>query len=229
MSFFGITLEAIGPVSVIWLQQGEENRFVPDFLDSLTTAFEQLEASDTTKAIVIGTRSAKFFSTGIDLDWLTAQGPEVMPGFLKQVARLLYRTVSCGKPTIGCLGGHAVGLGAIWSCAFDFRIMRKDRGWFRFPEVDVGIPLADGMMELIGNSIPFPAYNRLLLTGDKIGGPEAVALGVAEACYDSEEIMPKTLQMAEKLAAKETSIYASLKRSIRGEVIAAYERYLAQA
>ena len=55
----------------------------------------------------------------------------------------------------------AFGGGAILACACDYRLMRSDRGFFCFPEVDVNIPFLPGMLASVQRAVPawVPAAN----------------------------------------------------------------------
>jgi enoyl-CoA hydratase/carnithine racemase len=43
-------------------------------------------------------------------------------------------------PTVAAINGHAFGAGSMLAIAHDFRVMRVDRGYYCFPEVDIRIP-----------------------------------------------------------------------------------------
>ncbi|MCB9638934.1 MAG: enoyl-CoA hydratase/isomerase family protein [Myxococcales bacterium] len=226
MAFSSLQLTPQGDIMVVTLQRKTDNSMDLDTLQELIDCLNQLEEDKSVKAVVFTGQGEKYFSTGIDLEWFTQAGPEGVPVFVRKIAEMTHRTLTFPKPTIGAFNGHCFGLGAIWSCAFDFRFMRQDRGWFCFPEVDVNIPLSGGMRELVRGTLPFATCNRLLLTGQRVGGDEAVKMGIVEAAFAKEELLEKTLAFAQIVAAKEQSIYASLKHDLRHDVIAAYAKYL---
>lgn len=50
------------------------------------------------------------------------------------------RILTLPEPTVAAVSGHVFGAGAMLAMAHDWRIMRSDRGYFCFPEVDIRIP-----------------------------------------------------------------------------------------
>ncbi len=226
MSFSFLHIERHDEIACVTLQRKEDNSMDRACLQEIIDCLDQMEEDHSVKAIVWTGHGEKYFSTGIDLQWFTQAGPEALPSFMRKIAEMTHRTLTFPKPTVGAFNGHCFGLGAIWSCAFDFRFMRQDRGWFCFPEVDVNIPLAPGMRELICGTLPFSTTNRLLLTGQRVGGEDAVRMGIVEAAYPKDTLLQQALAFARILASKEQTIYASLKHDLRRDAIAAYAAYL---
>ena len=54
--------------------------------------------------------------------------------------------------------------------AHDFRVMRADRGYFCFPEVDIRIPFTPGMAALIQAKLTPQAAVAAMTTGRRFGG-----------------------------------------------------------
>ncbi|HSO19450.1 MAG TPA: enoyl-CoA hydratase/isomerase family protein, partial [Desulfosarcina sp.] len=135
-------------VAVITLNDGE-NRFNPNFLNAFIGVLDEIEQRTDAATVVVTASHEKIFSNGIDLEWLvpviqrndTAQAKD----FFYLLNRLFKRLVTYPLVTVAAISGHAFAGGAILSCAFDFRFMRSDRGYFCFPEVDLGIPFLPGM------------------------------------------------------------------------------------
>jgi len=157
-------------VALVRLNDGE-NRFNPPFLQSLLDVLEEVEIHSEANALVITSAHEKIFSNGIDLDWLlpfVQRGDiETAKGFFYLMNRLFKRLLLYPMPTVAAISGHAFAGGAIMSCACDFRFMRSDRGFFCFPEVDLGIPFLPGMIALLQKAIPLQTFNELQLTGKR--------------------------------------------------------------
>ena len=81
-------------------------------------------------------------------------------------------------PTIACITGHCIAGGAFLASVMDFRLMRADKGWFAFTEIDVKIPPSPKlylMADLLPNK---KAVRELLLTGKKVGGDDGHPISV---------------------------------------------------
>ena len=84
--------------------------------------------------LLVKSGHAKIWSNGIDLEWLLAEvarDPKRALGFLS-FSQFLRRLLTYPLITIAAINGHAFAGGAIMACAFDFRFMRSDRGYFAF-------------------------------------------------------------------------------------------------
>ena len=69
------------------------------------------------------------------------------------------------------------------ACAFDFRFMRTDRGYFCFPGVDLGIAILPGMDAILKKALPVPMVLEAQLTGKRYTAPELEARQVVvKAC-----------------------------------------------
>jgi enoyl-CoA hydratase/carnithine racemase len=162
-----IDLSRTGPVFVLAMQSGE-NRFNRPFLNALNGALDEIEASSGPAGLVtVGTD--KFYSNGLDLDWLmssSGEGPSFIGDFLAFFARMM----SLPLPTVAALNGHAFAGGGMFALTHDFRVMRADRGYFCLPEVDLGMPFAPGMNALITGKLDSRTASDLILTGRRVGG-----------------------------------------------------------
>jgi enoyl-CoA hydratase/carnithine racemase len=171
------TLDRQGDVFILDLGDGE-NRFHPDWLASVGTALDKVEKETDPRALVT-TATGKFYSNGLDLDWLFANVDE-HPGYVISVQELFARMLSLPMITVAALQGHAFAAGAMFSLAHDFRIMRADRGYWCLPEANISIPFTPGMSALIQARLAPRTAHQAMLTAHRYGGADAVAAGIVD-------------------------------------------------
>jgi enoyl-CoA hydratase/carnithine racemase len=215
-----MTLTRDGAVFVLTLTNGAKaNTLSAPVLDEFFAVLDQLEAVKDNAAVLVTSSDAKFWSNGIDLDWIKTQPHDYFPKFGKLLDQLFYRFATLGLPTIACLNGHTYAGGAILACAMDFRYMRSDRGFFCFPEVDIGIPFSPLMHRVIDWIPDKAALKDLALSGRRIGGEEAARLRVVDAAFPDGELQTQALALARTMAGKDRTTYASIKRGLKADLV----------
>ena len=117
-----------------------ENRFNPALVQDMATALTMVEEADHPKALII-TGKGKFFSNGLDINWM-GQHSEETPTMIQDLWKLLARILVLNCRTVAAINGHAFGAGLFLALACDYRIMRTKRGFVNFPEVNLGMRLA---------------------------------------------------------------------------------------
>ncbi len=158
-----IDLRREGAVFVLTMNAGE-NRFNRQFVGAMDSALDEVERSTGAAALVTTGGSEKFYSNGLDLDWMMGDGKDQVQETLRAVFRMLARILGSPVPSVAAINGHAFAGGAMLAAAHDYRVMREDRGFFCLPEVDLGMPLAPGMAALLNAKIHPHVLRDLLLT-----------------------------------------------------------------
>ncbi|HQC45896.1 MAG TPA: enoyl-CoA hydratase/isomerase family protein [Myxococcota bacterium] len=214
-------------VAVVCWNDGE-NRHNPDTIRLFLNILDDIEDSPEVRAVVIASKDQKNWSQGIDLDWISAamadktRHDEVRE-FLHSLNRVYARLLTYPMPVIAAINGHAFGNGAILACACDFRFMRSDRGFFCFPEVDIGIPFFPGMMAVMGKAIPGWQLNQMTLTGRRVTGSELEASHVVEkASVGFDALMVDAIDFA-KTFDKGRGIFKAIKQRRYKEVLDVFE------
>lgn len=202
-----IASSLVDDVSVVSMQAGE-NRFNLDFVGELTDAVDAAAAR--AKPLVI-TGEAKFFSNGLDLDWLRGAGQERGAEMFPALYRLLAKVLTFPGATVAAINGHAFGAGLILSACADYRVMRSDRGYFCFPEVDLGMAMSDEFDAIIKATLPAEAMYHALITGRRYGGDDAMLAGLVHAVASEDQLLDTALARVRLLAEKDGNTIAKIK------------------
>jgi enoyl-CoA hydratase/carnithine racemase len=213
-----IELSRDGDVFVLRMDDGE-NRFSPPMLDALEGALDEVAAADGPRALVM-TGTGKFFSNGLDLDWLGAH-PDEGDAYVGRVHGLFAGVIGLPCHTVAALNGHTFAAGAMLALAFDRRVMRADRGYWCFPEVDLGLPFTPGMNEIIRRNLPVATAHEAMVTGRRYGGADAEAAGIVHEAVAEDEVLARAVAWAAELAPKAGPVVARLRSDLLAEVLTA--------
>src|SRR3954465_15967380 len=146
----------------------DENRFSPEWLETVNGFLDRIESGEAKALITTG--DGKFYSNGLDLDWLGAHSNRG-DWYVDQVQHVLARVLVAPVPTVAAVNGPPFGAGSMLGMAHDFRVMRVDRGYFCFPEVDIHIPFTPGMAALIQAKLTPQAGGGPMTPPRGVGGP----------------------------------------------------------
>lgn len=191
------TLDRQEDVFVLDLGDGE-NRFHPDWLAAVHRALDEVEKADGNKALVT-TATGKFFSNGLDLDWLGASGADLQE-YANDVEEMFARFLALPLPTVAALQGHTFAAGAMLALAHDFRVMRADRGYFCLPEVNISIPFTPGMSALIQSRLAPQVAHEAMTTGRRYGGDEAREARIVDHAVAEDAVRATAVKIAFTLA-----------------------------
>jgi enoyl-CoA hydratase/carnithine racemase len=210
--------ERDGDVTILRLTAGE-NRFNPASLAAIEAALDEFEAAGGPGSLVI-TGDGKFFSNGLDLEWMAAAPPGEAEDMLRRTHRLLARVLVFPAATVAAVNGHAFAAGGMLALCCDSRVMREDRGYFCLPEVDLGLAFTPGMTRLITARLPAATAHEAMVTGRRYGGLEAVAAGIVDEAVPAGQVVGVAAERAAALAAKPRPTVAAIKRLIYADVVA---------
>ena len=122
-------------------------------------------------------------------------------------------------PIIAALNGHTYGNGSVLACACDFRFMKSDKGFFCFPEVDVVVPFVPSMFPIINKAISQTFFNRLAMSGERVGAQQLLENKVVEAVFaNNDELQAGALEFAQQFN-KNRWIYAQNKTQMNKQIL----------
>ncbi|XVS62278.1 enoyl-CoA hydratase-related protein [Actinosynnema sp. CA-299493] len=177
-----------------------ENRFHPDWIASVDAALGEVERAEGARALVT-TATGKFFSNGLDLEWLMANGDHYRE-YVVSVHELFARVLSLPLITVAALQGHTFAAGAMLSLAHDFRVMRADRGYWCLPEAEINIPFTPGMSALIQSRLAPRTAHEAMTTARRYGGVAALDAGIVDHAVDEDAVRSTAVGIASAQAGK---------------------------
>ena len=189
----------------------DENRLNRSWLDELAACLDDVSADP--PPAVVTTAGGKFWSTGLDLDWLGAH-PEVAQEFLVDVERTLARVLLLPTTTVAAIQGHAFAAGAMLALAHDIRVMRADRGFFCLPEVDIGLPFTSGMSALIQAKLIAPVAHEAMTTGRRYGGTDAAAARIVDVAVPEDDVRSVAVERARAAGGKQAETLGTIKTGL---------------
>ena len=196
-----------------------ENRFHPDWLTSVEAALDEVERADGPRALVTAA-TGKFFSNGLDLDWLFGHADQ-HEDYVVRVHELLARVLALPVVSVAALQGHTFAAGAMLSLAHDFRVMRADRGFWCLPEADIGIPFTRGMSALIQARLTPQTAHEAMTTARRYGGEDARAAAIVDRAVDKESVRTTAVELAASLAGKAGDTLGTIKARMYAPALAA--------
>lgn len=207
-------------VAVLIMKNGE-NRLNLSFCNEMLAVLDDIERTTDATALVVTSSDAKIWCNGMDLEWLLPamerKDPDV-ERFFESQDRLMRRITFFPMITVAALTGHAFAAGAILACAFDFRYMRSDRGFFCFPEVDLKIPFLPYMDALIRRAFPMDQALEAQLTGRRFTAADLERAGVIRrACPSAEETLREAVDWARTLN-KGRDIVGAIKNTMNAAI-----------
>jgi 2-(1,2-epoxy-1,2-dihydrophenyl)acetyl-CoA isomerase len=166
--------------------------------DGLRNAFSALREDDEAKVIVL-TGAGKAFSAGGDIDDIT--GGELKADYImgRDIGRLVQLITTIEKPVICAVNGIAAGAGAGLVLACDV-IYASEKAKFSEIYANIGMVPDMGNLWFLPRVVgPYKA-KELCFSADIIDAQEMHRLGIAQRVFAPDELMPKTMEFAKKLA-----------------------------
>ena len=217
-----IKLERNADVFTLTMDAGE-NRWNTTFVREIAQALDEVEASEGAAALVTRSADEKFFSNGLDLDWVQAPDQHPQGGdrqvFGGEFMALMGRIITLPVPTVCAINGHAFGAGFMMSLCHDVRVMRVDRGFVCANEVQLGMKIPEPELALFRHKVPANAFFETVQLARRWAGPKALEAGIVQYVSELDELLSLATQKAQELAplGANREIYGGQKERLFGE------------
>ncbi len=202
MAYETLKIEKKDGVCVLTLNRPEtHNAMNHTMFIELGVAAKELQNDPEVRAVVM-TGAGKSFSSGLDLGSFAGLGQLTalqIHAFLKEVQGIYLAYEMMDKPVIAAVNGLAFGGALEIMLACDIRIASQEAK-FNIMEIRFGIIPDLGACKRLARQVGNGNAKQLIFTGDTIDAAEAYRIGMVEHVVPREEVLPKAMELAGRLA-----------------------------
>jgi enoyl-CoA hydratase/carnithine racemase len=204
-----LSLERREDVALVTLQRPEKrNALSIDLRVELADAFGALGEDPEVGSIVL-TGAPPAFCSGMDTSEFG--GDRAHKERLVKTSIGAFRAVGgCPKPVIAGVNGPALAGGFALALLCDLRLAAEEAS-FGFPELPRGIPPSYAAARA---ALPAPFAAELTLTGRLLDAAGALRMGIVGAVYPADELMPRAVELAGRIASAPREATLQTKRRI---------------
>ena len=208
-------------VATVEIHRPPDNYFDVDLITSLADTYAELDGDQNCRAIVLCSEG-KNFCAGADFAGSSgagsvSSGEDGVGQLYHQAARLLDNLM----PVVAAVQGAAVGGGLGLACSADFRVGCPEArfaanfarlGFHHGFGLTVTLPLIVGQQNAL----------ELLLTGRRIVGEEAAAMGLCDRLVEKGEVRKEAHGLAAEIAASAPLAVRSIRQTMRAGLASSF-------
>ncbi len=173
--------------------------------------WHSIALDDLTKAVVI-TGAGRGFSAGNDLKQPDPP-EETVFRVMREAKEIIYGMVNLEQPIVAAINGAAVGAGLALALTADITIAAADAKLID-GHTKVGVAAGDHAVLSWPLLCGMAKAKYYLLTSDAILGSEAERIGLVTMALPAEQVLPKALEVATRLARGSQQAIAWTKRAL---------------
>lgn len=228
MEYSQIIYDVADSVATITLHRPERmNAFTDVMMRELIDAFDQVDADDDVRAVVVTGSGDRAFCAGADLggggetfarggsDMQTSVGVPRDGGGLVSL-----RIFDCKKPVIGAINGAAVGVGVTMTLPMDVRLA-SDNARFGFVFARRGILPEAGSSWFLPRLVGISTAAEWCFTGRVFPAAEALGRGLVRSVHAADDLLPAAYELAREIADNTAPVSVALTRQMLWRMLGA--------
>jgi enoyl-CoA hydratase/carnithine racemase len=208
-----ILVSTQGHVATVEMRRPPHNFFDFDMIAAIADAFERLEADADCRAVVLCAQGASFCA-GADFSRRDAppgrQGPRTVNPLYFEAIRMF----ACTKPVVAAVHGAAIGGGLGLALVGDFRVTCAEAR-FSANFNRLGFHPGFGLSQTLPRLVGLQRAALLLYTGRRIGGEEAVRIGLADTLVAQDRVRATAIELATEIAVSSPLAVQSTRAALR--------------
>ena len=174
------------------------NALNSEVLNELDATIDAIDLN-AVRCLIITGAGQKSFVAGADIGEMSTLSKAEGEAFGKKGNDVFRKIEKLPIPVIAAVNGFALGGGCELSMSCDIRLA-SENAVFGQPETGLGITPGFGGTQRLARIIPVGKAKEMLYAGTKIKADEALSLGLVNAVYPSEELLPAAEKLASKIA-----------------------------
>ncbi|MEU8820608.1 enoyl-CoA hydratase/isomerase family protein [Actinoplanes sp. NPDC048796] len=201
-------------VAVLEMRRPPANYFDELLIGRIVDGARNLDDDPACRVIVLASQG-RHFCAGADFS-----GGDFAEDRVGAAGRLYRRAVQLFEgrtPIVAAVQGSAVGGGLGLACAADFRVADRDSRFvanFAALGFHQGFGLSVTLPEVVGRR----AAADMLLTARRVGGEEALRLGLADRLAEPGQVRAAAVELAQQIAANAPLAVRSIRATLRADL-----------
>ena len=208
-----ILYEVNGAVGTITINREKAlNALNSQVLDELNETLDAVDLN-TVRCLILTGAGQKSFVAGADIGEMSTLTKAEGEAFGKKGNDVFRKLETFPIPVIAAVNGFALGGGCEISMSCDIRIC-SDNAVFGQPEVGLGITPGFGGTQRLARLVSPGMAKQLIYTARNIKADEAYRIGLVNAVYTQEELLPAAQKMAAGIAKNAPIAVRNCKKAI---------------
>ena len=188
-------------VAVATISRPPANALSQGLIQEVNAMLDALEHDDAVRVILLH-GEGKFFSAGADIkEFTSVASGEEFAGLAKVGQVVFERMETFPKPILAAIHGAALGGGLELAMGCHMRFVTENAK-LGLPELQLGIIPGFAGTQRLPRYVGMAKAAEMMFMSEPISGIEAVQWGLANKAFTNEELFPKTLEIAKKIAKK---------------------------
>lgn len=208
-----VRFDTEGAVGIVTISRPKAlNALNSEVLAELDACFDSID-TNTIRAVILTGEGDKSFVAGADIGEMSKLSPAEGEAFGKKGNDVFRKIETFPVPVIAAVNGFALGGGCEIAMSCDIRIC-SDNAMFGQPEVGLGITPGFGGTQRLARIVGVGMAKQLIYTARNIKADEAFRIGLVNAVYSPEELMPAAKKMANAIAQNAPIAVRACKKAI---------------
>lgn len=208
-----VVYEQKGAVGIVTISREKAlNALNSTVLEELDAAFDAINL-DEVRCVILTGAGQKSFVAGADIGEMSSLTKAEGEAFGKKGNDVFLKIENFPVPVICAINGFALGGGCEIAMSCDIRIC-SDNAVFGQPEVGLGITPGFGGTQRLARLVGPGMAKQMIYTARNIKADEAYRIGLVNAVYTQEELLPAAEKMAAGIAKNAPIAVRNCKKAI---------------